>query len=198
MPVYYLVNTKVLGFIPGTQNLKFNIVDQASIPVSKEFTVNWGNINQVSPLYCDPSNPIPVHAMLIDMALSHPFCLMNGIDIVGRIKRPNYLGVDAPAGGWFKVDLQPASIQLNMSATDNLNILDDALALPDSLRVAPDGSVSIVLSEAGKSQLSLTGTYPSYTASDETVPPTSGSAMNKGGDREKVRALLQAMADLLA
>lgn len=197
MPIYYLVKVRVVGNVPGSTTWRFNVMDQPGIPITQEFSVNWSNSNLVSQQYSVPANPVLAAGMSLEMALSHQFCIMNGIDTAGRVKKPNYLGVDAPPGGWFKVDLTPAAVELSMSATDKIDLLNDGLALPSSLTMNPDGSVSIVLSEAGKSQLSLTGTYPPYTG--EETPPASEGAMSKGGnDREKVRALLQAMADLLA
>lgn len=172
--VYYLIRSRIDSLIETTK-LKFNVLDQDGISQSTVFTVAWDQPDQVSPLYCEPSNPALIPGNIVYLALSKAYCVNQGFLTVGLGKRPDYLGTDGPSGGWFTLPaLRPKSLLLETHDGTTLDLLDDKLVMPGGISSAENG-LSLVISSAAKAMLGVAGALDPYVEPDPSERPSDPS-----------------------
>jgi hypothetical protein len=177
--VYFLVRAKVLSF--NSPKLDFNVLSQDNIPPNQLFSVDWDQVSDVSPVYCEPPNPPLNPGDVIQLALSKDYCIGNGISIVGLGKRPDYLGAEAPPGGWFVLrSLRPKALVLETHDGTRLDLLDDRMVLPGGISSSEAGTLELVISAGAKALLGVAGALDVYRGptadpvSRPTVPDPAG------------------------
>ena len=189
MTYYFKVLTNVIG-VDG-DDIHFKVVDNQP-PPNNDLHVNWVNGDVLQ----EKSKPKPVGAQDNKILwLGEKYCNDNKIPTGGRdrTKDPPGLAAPTPPDGWFLVkDLQIGQLNVSFLNGVTLDLLDENLALPRSVRVSDDFKITMAISKKGKKALGIAGKLDPYVEDGEGA---AGSA-SSGSDRARVRELLRAIANM--